>query len=154
MYFSYKGFLFKELSWLCDLDLWPWKSIGFQILLRTKYVPSLVKIHWRMLILERSQGCDGRTVALLLLYPFATQHPSMDFDQTWYILSPQENLEPYWFQGHMSKIKVTGSNFYRITSRSKQNKGKAWRIPSPKNFTRWPWPLTLKINSVPDSLKC
>ena len=43
------------------------KSIGFQILLRTKYVP-------RMLILECSQGCygriDGRTVALL--YPFGT----------------------------------------------------------------------------------
>ena len=38
-------------------DLWPWKSIGFQILLRTKYVPSMVKIHWRMLILECSQGC-------------------------------------------------------------------------------------------------
>jgi hypothetical protein len=37
-------------------DLWPWKSIGFQTLLRTKYVPSLVKIHWRMLILECSQG--------------------------------------------------------------------------------------------------
>jgi hypothetical protein len=36
---------------------WPWKSIGFQILLTTKYVPSLVKIHWRMLILECSQGC-------------------------------------------------------------------------------------------------
>jgi hypothetical protein len=36
---------------------WPWKSIGFQILLRSKYVPSLVKIHWRMLILECSQGC-------------------------------------------------------------------------------------------------
>jgi hypothetical protein len=44
-----------------DLDLWPWKSIGFQILLRTKYVPSLVKIHWRMLILECLQGCYGRT---------------------------------------------------------------------------------------------
>ena len=29
----------------CDLDLWPWKSIGFQILLRSKYAPSLVKIH-------------------------------------------------------------------------------------------------------------
>jgi hypothetical protein len=43
----------------CDLDLWPWKSIGFQTLLRTKYVPvpSLVKIHWRMLILKCSQGC-------------------------------------------------------------------------------------------------
>ena len=40
-----------------DLDLWPWKSIGFQTLLRTKYVPSLVKIHWRTLILECSQGC-------------------------------------------------------------------------------------------------
>ena len=38
-------------------DLWPWKSIGFQIILRTKYVPRLVKIHWRMLILECSQGC-------------------------------------------------------------------------------------------------
>jgi hypothetical protein len=25
---------------LSDLDLWPWKSIGFQTLLRTKYVPS------------------------------------------------------------------------------------------------------------------
>jgi hypothetical protein len=53
-----------------NLTLWPWKSIGFQILLRTKYVPSFVKIHWRMLILEWSQGCYGRTVALL--YPFAT----------------------------------------------------------------------------------
>ena len=40
-----------------DLDLWAWKSIGFQILLRTKYVPGLVKVHWRMLILECSQGC-------------------------------------------------------------------------------------------------
>ena len=39
------------------VDLWPWKSIGFQTLLRTKHVPSLVKIHWRMLILECSQGC-------------------------------------------------------------------------------------------------
>ena len=34
------------------LTLWSWKSIGFQIFLRTKYVPSLVKIHWKMLILE------------------------------------------------------------------------------------------------------
>jgi hypothetical protein len=47
--------------WPGDFDLWPWKSIGFQILLRTKYIPSLVKIHWRMLILECSQGCYRRT---------------------------------------------------------------------------------------------
>jgi hypothetical protein len=39
------------------LNPWHWKSIGFQNLLRSKYVPSLVKIHWRMLILECSQGC-------------------------------------------------------------------------------------------------
>ena len=43
--------------WPGDHDHWPWKSIGFQTLLRTKYIPSLVKIHWRMLILECSQGC-------------------------------------------------------------------------------------------------
>ena len=43
--------------WPGDLDLWPWKSIGFQSLLMANYVPSLVKIHWRMLILGCSQGC-------------------------------------------------------------------------------------------------
>jgi hypothetical protein len=49
--------------WPSDLDIWPWKSIGFQILLRINYVPSLVKIHWRMLILEftRMLQKDGRT---------------------------------------------------------------------------------------------
>ena len=44
-----------------NLTRWPWKSIGFQILLRNKYryvhAPGLVKIHWRMLILECLQGC-------------------------------------------------------------------------------------------------
>jgi hypothetical protein len=52
-----RGVSHRLKIWPGDLDLWPWKSIGFQILLRTKYVPSLVKIHWRMLILECSQGC-------------------------------------------------------------------------------------------------
>jgi hypothetical protein len=33
------------------------KSIGFQTLVRTMHVPRLIKIHWRMLILECSQGC-------------------------------------------------------------------------------------------------
>jgi hypothetical protein len=47
----------KKLTVTLTFDLWPCKSIGFQTLLRTKYVPSLVKIHWRMLILECSQGC-------------------------------------------------------------------------------------------------
>jgi hypothetical protein len=53
-----------------DLDLWPWKSIGFQTLLRTKYVPSLVKIHWKMLILECSQGCYAVTIWPLDLWPW------------------------------------------------------------------------------------
>ena len=48
---------------LCDLDLWPWKSIGFQILIRTKYVPSLVKIHWRMLILEFTRKDGSVTIS-------------------------------------------------------------------------------------------
>jgi hypothetical protein len=46
----------------CDLDLWPWKSIGFQTLLRTKYVPSLVKIHWRRLILVFTRMSHGKNL--------------------------------------------------------------------------------------------
>jgi hypothetical protein len=49
---------------------WPWKSIGFQILFRTNYVPSLVKIHWRMLILECSQGCYAVKIWPLDLWPW------------------------------------------------------------------------------------
>jgi hypothetical protein len=49
--------VFTKMLCSKNLTLWPWKSIWFQILLRTNYVPSLVKIHWRMLILECSQGC-------------------------------------------------------------------------------------------------
>jgi hypothetical protein len=69
--------------WPGDLDLRPWKSIGFQILLRTKYVPSLLKIHWKMFILECSQGCYR-----VKIRPWPWPHLSMDFHQTWYILSP------------------------------------------------------------------
>ena len=45
-----------------NLTLWPWKSIGFQTLLRTKYVPSLVKIHWRMLILVFTRMLRGKNL--------------------------------------------------------------------------------------------
>ena len=54
----------------CELDRWPWKSIRFQIFLRSKYVPGLVKIHWRMLILECSQGCYAVNIWLLDLWPW------------------------------------------------------------------------------------
>jgi hypothetical protein len=55
--FQAKGNVKRGISprlkiWPGDFDLWPWKSIGFHIIIRTKYVPSLVKIHWRMLILR------------------------------------------------------------------------------------------------------
>jgi hypothetical protein len=42
-----------------DLDLWPMtlKINRVPDSPKAKYVPSLVKIHWRMLILECSQGC-------------------------------------------------------------------------------------------------
>ena len=57
--------------WCCkSLTRWPWKSIGFQTLLRTKYVPSLVKIQWRMLILECSQGCCKVKIRPLDLWPW------------------------------------------------------------------------------------
>jgi hypothetical protein len=42
-------------------DLWPWQSIGFPTLIRINDISSLVKIHWRMLILECPQRCYGRT---------------------------------------------------------------------------------------------
>jgi hypothetical protein len=52
--------------WPGDIDLWPWKSIVFQTLLWTKYVPSLVKIHWRILILECSQHlCEHSRINIL-----------------------------------------------------------------------------------------
>jgi hypothetical protein len=40
--------------WPGDLDLWPWKSIGFQTLLRTKYVPS-----YMYLLSPRQRSCKG-----------------------------------------------------------------------------------------------
>jgi hypothetical protein len=48
----------------CDLDLRPWKSIRFQILLRSKNVPSLVKIHWRMLILVFTRMLCSKNLTL------------------------------------------------------------------------------------------
>jgi hypothetical protein len=39
-----------------------------------------------------------------------------------------------------------------IGNKFKQGQRKAWRIPSPKDLTQWPWPLTLKINKDPASL--
>ena len=111
--------------WL--LDLWPWKSIGFQILLRTKYVPSLVKIHWRMLILECSQGCYAVKIWPLDLWPWESTgfHSPKDYVCTKFGQNPLKDVDSRVFT----------------------------RMLRGKNLTRLHWPLTLKINRVPDSPK-
>ena len=116
--------------WPGDIDLWPWKSIGFQTLLRFKYVPSLVKIHWRMLILECSQGCYVEKIWPLDLWPwksigFQTLLRTMHVHCTKFGQNPLKDVDSRVFT----------------------------RMLSGKNLTRWHWPLTLKINRVPDSPK-
>jgi hypothetical protein len=59
---------YAVIIWPGNLDLWPWKSIGFQILLRTKYVPSLVKIHWRMLILVFTTMLCSKNLTMTLTF--------------------------------------------------------------------------------------
>jgi hypothetical protein len=141
-----------------DLDLWPWKSIGFQTL-RIKCVPSLVKIHWRMLILECSQGCYAVKIwpGDLDLWPWKSIGFQI-FLRTKYVPSL---VKIHWrvlilvFTRMLRKdgsVTISLRNFVG-EGIIKQGQRKAWRIPSPKNLTRWPWPLTLKINRVPDSLK-
>ena len=57
---------------------------------------------------------------------------------------PQFTIEK-WMNASTIKEWVNASTIYNW------NKGKAWCIPSPKNLTLWP--MTLKINRAPDSLK-
>ena len=116
--------------WPGDIDLWPWKSIGFQTLLRSKYVPSLVKIHWRMLILECSQGCYVEKIWPLDLWPwksigFQTLLRTMHVHCTKFGQNPLKDVDSRVFT----------------------------RMLRGKNLTRSHWPLTLKINRVPDSPK-
>ena len=106
----------------CDLDLWPWKSIWFQILLRSKYVPSLVKIYWRMLILECSQGCYVVKIWPLDLWPWK----SIGFQtllRTEYVPSL---VKIHW----RMLILECSQGCYTV------------------NKLLWPWSLTLKINRV------
>jgi hypothetical protein len=115
--------------WPGDIDLWPWKSIGFQILLRTKYVPSLVKIHWRMLILECSQGCY--TVKNL---PWPSPL-TLKINRV-----PDSHKDYVCTKFSQNPLKDVDSRVFT-------------RMLCGKNLIWWPWPLTFKINRVPDSLK-
>jgi hypothetical protein len=116
--------------WPSDFDLWPWKSIGFQTRLRTKYVPSLVKIHWRMLILECSQGC------------YAVKIWPSDFDLwPWKSIGFQTRLRTKYVP---SLVKI----HWRMLILECSQGCYAVKL--------WPsdlWPMTLKIKRVPDSPK-
>jgi hypothetical protein len=133
--------------WPCDIDLWPWKSIGFQILLRTKYVPCLVKIHWRILILECSQGCyavkiwPGDLILECSQGCYAVKIWPCDTDLwPWKSIGFQTLLRTKYVP---SLVKIHWKMLILVFTRMFHG----------KKFTQWPWPLTLKINRVPDSPK-
>jgi hypothetical protein len=107
--------------WPCDLDLWPWKSIGFQILLRTMYVPSLFKIHWKMLILECSQGCYVVKIWPLDLWP-------------WKSIGFQTLIRTKYVP---SLVKIHWMMLILVFTRMSHG----------KNLTRWPWPLTYDLEN-------
>jgi hypothetical protein len=77
--------VFSRMLWGKNLTQWPWKSIGFHTLVRTKYVPSLVKIHWRILILECSQGCYAVNIwpGDLDLWPWKSIGSRFSFWKLW-----------------------------------------------------------------------
>ena len=108
-------------------DLWPWKSIGFQILLRTKYVTSLVKIYWRILILECSQGC------------YAVKIWPGDLDLwPWKSIGFQTLLRTKYVS---SLVKIHWRMLILVFA----------RMLCGKKLT--PWPLTLKINRFQTPLR-
>jgi hypothetical protein len=147
-----------------DLDFWPWKSIGFQILLRSKHVPSLVKIHWRMLILECSQGCYAIKIwpGDIDLWPWKsigfqtllrTKYVPSLVKIHWRMLilvftrmlcGTNLTLWPWKSIGFPTLLRTM-----YVPSLVKIH----WRMLHGKNLTRWHWPLTLKINRVLDSPK-
>jgi hypothetical protein len=115
----------KDLTMTLTFDLWPWKWIGFQTLLRTKYVPSLVKIHWRILILECSQGCYA-----VIIWP-----GNLDL-WPWKSIGFQILLRTKYVP---SLVKIHWRMLILVFTRMLCGKYLS------------PWPLTLKINRVPDS---
>jgi hypothetical protein len=105
----------------CDLDLWPWKSIWFQILLRSRYVPSLVKIHWRMLILvfTRMLRSKNMTPWPLTLKINRVPDSHKDYVCTKFGQNPLKDVDS------------------RVFTRMLQG----------KKFTQWPWPLTYDLEN-------
>ena len=127
-----RGISHRLTIWPCDLDLWPWKSIGFQILLRTMYVPSLVKMHWKMLILECSQGCYAVKILPLDFWP-------------WKSIGFQTLIRTKYVQ---SLVKIHWMMLILVFTRMSHG----------KNLTRWPWKsigfqILLRTKYVPSLVK-
>jgi hypothetical protein len=124
--------MLRSKNFTGDINLWPMTLTinRFQTLLRTKYVPSLVKIPWRMLILEFSQGCYAVKIWPLDLWPWK----SIGFQtliRTMYVPSLVK------IHGRMLILEFSqGCNAVKI-------------LPGDIDL----WHMTLKINIVTDSPK-
>jgi hypothetical protein len=115
--------------WPGDIDLWPWKSLGFQALPRIKYVPSLVKIHWRILILVFTRMLCGKN---LTQWPWPWK--SIGFQTLLRTKYVSRLVKIHW----RMLILECSQGCYTVTN-------------LPSDLDRWP--MTLKINRVPDSPK-
>jgi hypothetical protein len=159
----------------CDLDLWPWKSIGFQILLRSKYVPSLVKIHRRMLILVftrmlRSKNLTRWHWSLTLQINRVADSPK-DYVCTKFGQNPLKDLDSRVITRMLCGKNLTlwpwKSIGFQTLVRTKYVPSFVkihWRMlilecsQGCYAVKIWPgdidlWPMTWKINRVPDSPK-
>ena len=116
------------------LDLWPWKSIGFQTLLRTMYVPSLVKIHWRMLILVFTRMLHGKQIYPVTLTIDLWPWKSIGFHTLLRTKHVPSLVKIHW----RMLILECSQGCYSV---------KIWLSDLDL------WPMTLKITRVPDSLR-
>jgi hypothetical protein len=118
--------------WPGDFDLWPWKSIRFQNFVRTNYVPSLVKIYWRMLILHQVKYLPHNILQWILTK-----------------LGTYLVLRRVWnsveFQCHRSKVKVTGYVQSLVKIHWRMLILAFTRMLHGNKLTQWPWPLTYDI---------
>jgi hypothetical protein len=134
--------------WSGDLDLWPWKSIGFQI-----QYPTGVHIF----ILG---SCNVQSFMNFWLI----MQENLQWQSAYWIvskfLSPKRHNrgKTQWTIKILYTAKFThhGLKFHKVWWKSDKRFG-SWSGHTDgqkkTNLTWWPWPLTLKINRVPDSLK-
>jgi hypothetical protein len=144
---------------------WPWKSIGFQTLPRTMYVPSLVKIHWRILILECSQGCytvtnlpsdldlwPGKSIGFQIL--LRTKYVPSLVKIHWRMLILECSQGCYTVKNLLSDLDLwPWKSIGFQTQKFSQNPLKDvdsrvfTRMLCSKNLTRWPWPLNYDLEN-------